>query len=317
MAKIASFLTCIAVLLGLGLAPMPAQAQLARTYVSSLGSDTNDCNRLTPCRTFQAAHDKTFDQGEITVLDSGGYGALMILKSISIVNDGVGEAGVLVSGGVVGIEVNARNAYVNLRGITIQGIGFGGGTGIRVDGAFALTITNCSIRNLTNHGIDYLPSFPGTLTVSNTIIADNGGNGISAMPRADGVIINLTRVELYNNSQDGFGLNASQQGSGQTHVAVVDSVAANNFQAGFASRGTASAVLHGEFNVHRSVSSNNFYGFFNDVNNHMIMTVSNSIVGMNFSGAWGGSLAVSSFGNNYSFANGPPGDAFGDLMSLK
>src|SRR5437868_5411900 len=103
----------LSALLALGLSVSPAQAQLARTFVSSAGNDANDCSRFASCRTFQAAHDKTFADGEITVLDPGGYGAVTITKSISIVNDGVGEAGALVSGGATGITVNApAGAYV-------------------------------------------------------------------------------------------------------------------------------------------------------------------------------------------------------------
>jgi hypothetical protein len=105
MIKIASL--AIAVLFGLTFPIVPAEAQLARTFVSSLGNDANDCGRLTPCRTFQRAHDQTLSLGEITVLDPGGYGAVNITKGISIINDGVGEAGVLLSGGLIGIAVNA------------------------------------------------------------------------------------------------------------------------------------------------------------------------------------------------------------------
>src|SRR5262249_45224292 len=163
MAKIASALVLLS-LLALGLDASPAQAQLARTWVSSLGNDANDCNRLTPCRTFQAAHDKTFDQGELTVLDPGGYGAVTITKSISIVNAGGGEAGILVSGGVTGITSNGGPAtYVNLRGITVQGIGFGGGTGLRFTGGFSLTMTNCVVRNHTQDGVDFVPGMASRL----------------------------------------------------------------------------------------------------------------------------------------------------------
>jgi len=208
---------------------------------------------------------------------------------------------------------------VNLRGITIQGIGFGGGTGIRVDNASSLTLTNCSIRNLTGHGIDYRSNSPGTLTVSNTMISDNGGSGISALSRASATTINLNRVEMYNNSLDGFTVDPSEQGSGQTHVAVLDSVSANNFGAGFATRGSASAVLHGDIIVHRSVSSNNQnFGFSAEVNAHMGLTVSNSIIGMNDGGAAGGTQGTLSFGNNYAFANlGAGNDSFGNTTPLK
>src|SRR3954464_6961978 len=118
-------------LLGLCLFVAPAHAQLARTWVSSLGNDGNDCNRLTPCRTFQRAHNQTLALGEIAVLDAGGYGAVTITKGISIINDGVGEAGALVSGGLNGITINAGpDDRITLRGITIKGIGFGGGNGV-------------------------------------------------------------------------------------------------------------------------------------------------------------------------------------------
>src|SRR5262252_3995562 len=100
-------LTAIAVLLAACLAAVPAQAQLSRTFVSAaVGNDANNCDRPTPCRTFQGAHDKTNDLGEVTVLDAGGYGLLTITKSISIVNDGVGEAFILVPDGTIGITIN-------------------------------------------------------------------------------------------------------------------------------------------------------------------------------------------------------------------
>src|SRR5262249_31392819 len=125
------YLTLIVVAL-LALSSLPAKAQLAHTFVSAAsGNDANNCDRPTPCRTFQRAHDNTLAAGEITVLDPGGYGAITISRAISITNDGVGEAGVLVSGGGTGITVNASASdTVNLRGLTIQGIGFGGGNGI-------------------------------------------------------------------------------------------------------------------------------------------------------------------------------------------
>src|SRR5262249_40913495 len=100
----------------LGLQAAPAQAQISRTFVSqSIGNEANACSRATACRTYQGAPDKTNPDGDVTVLDPGGYGSLTITKSISIVNDGVGEASVLVSGGAIGIMVKAGPAgYVNL-----------------------------------------------------------------------------------------------------------------------------------------------------------------------------------------------------------
>ena len=44
---------------------------------------------------FAFALDQTIAGGEIDVLDPSGYGAVTINKAISIVNDGVGTAGIL------------------------------------------------------------------------------------------------------------------------------------------------------------------------------------------------------------------------------
>jgi hypothetical protein len=177
-----AILAVAAWLIGLGLGLAPAQAQIARTFVSAAtGNDGNDCNRLTPCRSFQAAHDKTLPAGEITVLDPGGYGAVTITKAISIINDGVGEAGALVSGGAIGVTVAAgASDAVSLRGLTVKGLGpaFGGGLGIIFRSGKSLTIENCVVRNVTN-GIQTFPSSSGTVAISDTLVADSAGRSAS------------------------------------------------------------------------------------------------------------------------------------------
>jgi len=125
MTKITTSSLFIAFLLGFWLHLGSAQAQYVRTCVSANGNDANTCHCTTPCRTFQRAHNQTLSDGEITVLDAGGYGPVTITKSISIVNDGSGEASIIVAGDApikTGITVNApAGGYVNLRGLTIQG----------------------------------------------------------------------------------------------------------------------------------------------------------------------------------------------------
>src|SRR5688572_2001084 len=87
-----------------------AQAQATRTWVSGIGDDVNPCSRTAPCKTFAGAISKTAAGGEINALDPGGFGAVTITKSISIVGDGT-MAGVLASL-VNGITVNAGPADV-------------------------------------------------------------------------------------------------------------------------------------------------------------------------------------------------------------
>src|SRR6266498_1245388 len=159
MTKITSCLS-LAALLALCLHIASAQAGLVRTCVSmAKGNDANassQCHCTTPCRTFATAAANTLADGEITVLDPGDYGGLTITRSISINNDSDGEASITVSGDTTGIIVNAVNgvSYVNLRGITIQGVGFGATNGLFFNSGLFLTMTNCVVRNHTQTGIE-------------------------------------------------------------------------------------------------------------------------------------------------------------------
>jgi hypothetical protein len=321
MTKTMPPLTALALLFACGLHAAPAQAQLSRTFVSAAtGNDANNCDRPTPCRSFQGAHDKTNPDGEITVLDPGGYGAVMITKSISIVNDGGGEASILVSGGATGITVNAGPAaYVNLRGITVQGIGFGGGTGLKFNGGFALTIGNCVFRNLTGDGITILPIGNGTSNVSifDTLVADNGGWGISILAFANNVAIkvDVDSMRLVNNNNDGLAVTGSSA-TGTMDVTVTNSVAAGNRRAGF----TASSV-NGKATTSlaliRSVAANNDSGVNADGGQPARLRVGQSAITGNAK-TWrlGGGAVLQSFGDNY-VAGNADGDPALPLIAKK
>ena len=60
------------------LVPCPdAHALAQRTFVSTSGNDANtgaNCSLVAPCRSFASAMSVTATDGEIVVLDSGGYG---------------------------------------------------------------------------------------------------------------------------------------------------------------------------------------------------------------------------------------------------
>src|SRR5438876_9156935 len=78
----------ILILLLFGATNLPA-AQ--RTFVSAaIGSDANPCTRALPCRSFAAALPFTDTDGEVIVVDSGGYGPVTITQSVSLIApDGV------------------------------------------------------------------------------------------------------------------------------------------------------------------------------------------------------------------------------------
>src|SRR5256714_12759083 len=81
MKRILGSLLCAALVAGFS---SGAFAQATRTWVSGVGDDVNPCSRTAPCKTFAGAISKTATDGEISVLDPGGYGAVTITKGIRI-----------------------------------------------------------------------------------------------------------------------------------------------------------------------------------------------------------------------------------------
>lgn len=173
---------------GLALAGQ-SHAQATRTWVSGVGDDANPCSRTAPCKTFAGAISKTATGGEINALDPGGYGAVTITKAITIAAEGVGEAGVLVSG-TSGIIVNApTGSQVSLRGLQIEGIGTGL-VGIRVLGG-DVRVENCVIRNFRGSpgaGISSESSTDSRVFVANTSIVGNL-IGIQSLKTAPGAVV--------------------------------------------------------------------------------------------------------------------------------
>jgi len=298
----------VPIALAFGMSVLPAEAQQARSFVSNaVGNDGNapNCLRNAPCRTFQVAHDNTLNFGEITILDPGSYGSVNINRPISIINDGVGEAGALVSGGNVGIRINAGGAdSVTLRGLTIKGIGFGGGAGIVVNSASFVSIENCVVRNMnggssfgvTGTGIVFQPSPAGgasSLSVSDTVVSDNQFNGIWVHPGGSGFVHSVfNRVASNHNGTDGFSVDDSAF-SGPIWAAVDNSVAAQNVNAAF--EAVAPAQQGPVFvTVVRSVAEGNFTAFASGTSG--VVSVSESLATGNLH-SWSG-LTVTSYGDN-------------------
>ena len=172
MSKIRSVLKWMSIpVLALTLAPL-ASAQAPRTWVSGTGDDYNPCSRTLPCKTFQGALSKTASGGEISVIDSGAYGNVVISTSITI--DGTGSlASILAVGANAGITINAGPLdRVVIRNVAIQGGGTGL-NGIRFLAGRELVLENVAIQNLTTRGVDVsLAAGNGTLSMKNVSITD-------------------------------------------------------------------------------------------------------------------------------------------------
>lgn len=210
---------------------MPAEAQATRTWVSGVGDDANPCSRTAPCKTFAGAIAKTAANGEINCLDPGGFGAVTITKSISIVCDYT-EGGILAAS-VNGVIINAGvNDIITLKGLDIEGIGTGI-DGIRFLAGRALHVHKVQIRSMraaNGNGINFAPSGNSELFVADSYITDNGGAGNTAgiliRPTGAGTAnatINRTQVE--NNT---IGIRFEAGGTGAVVGLVRDSLVAGN-----------------------------------------------------------------------------------------
>src|SRR5262249_22852810 len=195
------FAAATRLVLAAGAGPGGAQAPdglIIRSFVSAGGNDAYGCTRPAPCRTLSGALAKTAAGGTISIVDAGGYGTVTIDKAINIINAGAGTASILVPQREIGVFVKdpIYEARVYLRGLTIERARFGS-TGVFVNGARAVSVENCVIRNLFG-GILFSPESSNAasnkpfmaqsaLTVANTTIADIGGVAVLIAPGDIGV----------------------------------------------------------------------------------------------------------------------------------
>jgi hypothetical protein len=213
----------------------PAQAQRDRVFVASYGSDSNPCTFGSPCKTFQNAYNVVAVGGEVTAIDSAGFGPISISHSVTITSpDGV-EAGIAAASGADAIDINAGPTdVVVLHGLTLDGFE-AADNGINVSVVGSLTVENCVIRNMQVAGL-YFVSSGGTsqqLLVSNSSFINNGtfygGIYIETASNSGGATTaSIDKTGLYDGRGDAAGLWVDGRGAGALKVGVTNSVAANN-----------------------------------------------------------------------------------------
>jgi hypothetical protein len=188
----------------LGLVSVNAVAQPAqRTFVSTGGVDTNPCSRSSPCRNFAAAVTAVAGGGEVVVLDSGGYGAVSITKSVSLISPGGVYAGTTGFSGSA-ISINVSGGSVVLRGLSINGLG-------ATDGIAIVMASTVHIENLVASGFagNAVHVQAGSFTVRDSEIRDNA-EGIFIDDLTGSVNGSIDHTRLENNSLRGVEVNAGQ-----------------------------------------------------------------------------------------------------------
>ncbi len=222
------------VLATLALVAAPARAGTAnRAWVSGRGVDQPGCGAPTaPCRSLQYVHDNIIAAGgEVDILDPAGYGAITITKAISIINDGVGTAGLQQSVfGLNAVTISAGPSdVVTLRGLNLDGLGVGS-NGVKFTSGSRLVVTNCSIRHFTTNAIAILPTGSMTFRISNVAMNDNNNTGFQLVyTGASGAIVvvgEMDRAEINNNTN---GLEVfDNDASSLLSMTIADSVISNN-----------------------------------------------------------------------------------------
>lgn len=281
------------------LACQPAYAALNRVWISGKGADQASCGTVAaPCRTLQYAHDMTNPGGEIDVLDGAGYGAITITKAISIVNDGVGVAGVLAPAGGNAVTISAGiNETIILRGLTIEGSNVGV-FGIEFNSGAGLSVSNSTIQGFT---------------ASSQVAPFRSGTGIIVHPQltAGPFRFDIVNATIEGNT-NGFSLSkydAQGQSTARTYIAMDRVRVAGNASYGvYIDMDVSTPVV-----MTNSVISGNESGFYGNTGSNVIFdrcTVTYNTNGIRGSGSvllsrsliagngYGITDPVSSYGDN-------------------
>ena len=288
-----------------------AQAQATRTWVSGVGDDVNPCSRTAPCKTFAGAISKTAKDGEISVLDPGGYGAVTITKSIYINGThGAGYGSIinsLVNGVIINItDVNDVRKAVRLRGLDINGASTGI-NGVSILAANNVYVEDCVIDGNTGDGtssgmgIRVATAGSINLFVSDTMIHKNV-TGIRINATAGFAVANIRNSNIEGNTT---GVNAASN----SFVTVAESRISNN-----TSNGLIASVSGANLTVSECVVSNNVTGI-NAASGSLVKALSNKVL-YNTTGFGGTTSAIQTDGQNRNAGNTTPGAPGGGLVTV-
>lgn len=285
---------------------LPAQALNQRTWVSGKGADQDGCGPVAkPCRTLQFAHDQTQAGGEIDVLDPAGYGTVKINKSISIINDGVGVAGLFSSQGAQALSIESNQwISVLLRGLTIDG-GRSNTAAIAFIANGRLSIQNCLIRN--SGGFYAVADAPSSIEILNSAFSGNPqsigieqyGSG-QAYGRPLTILIDRTIVT----GNDLNAINLSKSGGNRMTFVISNSTVTSS--------GTGIMVGYGvEGIISNSTIAQNQFGVWGYSSS--VTLADNTIFG-NYDTGVNAREGMKSFGDNKISGNGT--DVFGSLTPV-
>ena len=281
------------------LASASADAQAMRTWVSGVGDDANPCSRSAPCKTFARGMTQTAKDGEISVLDPGGYGTVIITRSITINGTNGAGYGSILASLATGVIINITDPADVRRTVRLVALDINGtGTGIHgvriLDTNLAGTsvvIENSRIDGFTGRGISDERTNGGKLVVSDTTVRHTADSGIRiAAGQMNRIDATLTNVRVHNSAVAALTVNGGAKAMVSNSVFSGSNIGLDIEQAG------TSATVDG------STISGNTTGLF--TNAGAVLRLSNSNVSFNATGVSG---TVSSYSSNRFAENGGAG----------
>jgi len=138
------------------------------TWVSGTGSDANTGTRISPYATFATAIANTTAGGIVSAVDSGDFGAITILKAITIDGGSSGATISFTSSEAIYIGAGPTDTVI-LRHLTITGLG-AGPDAIFLSSGQNLIIEDCIVENFTDIGLGIGSSAAANVVVKNTVI---------------------------------------------------------------------------------------------------------------------------------------------------
>ncbi len=261
--------------------PFAAHAAAQRTFVSSVGDDSNtsvNCALAGPCRNPAAALSVTNAGGEIIFLDSGVYQQLSIDRSVSLIAPRGIFALFHVSSSSPGIDVNAAGAAVVLRNLTLTGKNVGI-TGIKITAGNTVSIENCTVSEMTGWGLEANGAFK--VRILDSVFYRNGGGGAYL---ANDARATISGSRFLHNTGNGLYLAAN---TGQVQAQIDRSVASDNSGNGFYAMSYGPSVGNAVMDLARVAShrnSNGIYGYAQDANKNARISVVDATVSENTNG---------------------------------
>ena len=288
----------------------PASAQVARVFLAGTGNDAGDCtNQATPCRSLQGAVTACPVNGEIIILDNGGYGGATITKSLTV-NASAGIVAFIARTIIVNI---ASTEKVVLRGLSMNGVVFGDADGIHFNGGGTLVVENSVIAGFVNNGILQLAA--GSNLIVNNCEFRNNDTGVinsNTSNTNSNSVIESSRFE-YNTSRGVVG------SFGTATISVRNSVFANSSKgvSAFCASQTQPVLIvvdtctiaHNDFGTHAETTGTG----------SATIRVTNSTIYHNVNGMFifGVGAAIESYGNNRVLANTNNSTFSGTVLPLQ